>query len=541
MATRWDTPDSLEGKEVWHREQHYQIDGETPDAVLGFFRQSEEHKPLAVIELKGPKVHLDRDRSSGRTAVAQCWDYLVNTPPECRWGIVSNIVSFRLYERASTKRKYEHFTLQSLRDFDVFKQFYVLFHRQGLIDQSLVGPPRAVALLKESTERQWKVGDQLYDLYSSNRAALIAELRFKHNRTEDEAIEMAQRLFDRIIFIAFCKSRRLLPENTVSTAYGVSGFRDVTNPRWQSFKTLFHFIDVGNEKHGIYRYNGGLFQPHAVDDLELPDEPWTTVFRAISKYDFAGEVNLEVLGHLFERSITELEKAKEWGLFGDKEKAERYASMPQSAKRKQLGAYYTPPQLTSRIVQYTVEELIAERFAAAAVEFGVSEKEAGRGMAPDDAEYWRRCLAILRNLKIVDPACGSGAFLFQAYDVLEGRYHEVIGHLDQLGDPKAEKLAEQIPTFILRENLYGVDLSPEAVEITQLALWIRSASPGQLLEKLSENIVHGNSLVHDPAVHPAGFDWRERFPEVLFPSPSGRGQELEGGQGEGRREPGSIA
>ena len=150
-----------------------------------------------------------------------------------------------------------------------------------------------------------------------------------------------------------------------------------------------------------------------------------------------------------------------------------------------------------------------------AVEFGISEKEARRGMAPEDAAYWRRCLAILRNLKIVDPACGSGAFLFQAYDVLEARYHEVIGHLAQLGEADAKKLAGQVPTFILQENLYGVDLSPEAVEITQLALWIRSASPGQLLAKLSENIVHGNSLVHDPEVDPAGFDWRERFPDVF--------------------------
>ena len=247
-----------------------------------------------------------------------------------------------------------------------------------------------------------------------------------------------------------------------------------------------------------------------------PTTPWTTFFNAISTYDFADEVNLDVLGHLFERSITELEKLKESGLFGDAEKASRYAAMPQSAKRKQLGIYYTPPELTGRIVQYTVEELIAQRFAAAAVEFGVSEKEAQSGHGPrrrrstgGDAS------AILRNLKIVDPACGSGAFLFQAYDVLEARYNEVIGHLDQLGEADAKKLAEQIPTFILQENLYGVDLSPEAVEITQLALWIRSASPGQLLAKLSENIVHGNSLVHDPAVHPAGFDWRERFPDVF--------------------------
>src|SRR5208282_3010980 len=66
-----------------------------------------------------------------------------------------------------------------------------------------------------------------------------------------------------------------------------------------------------------------------------------------------------------------------------------------------------------------------------------------------------------------------------------------------------------------KENLYGVDLSPEAVEITQLALWIRSASPGQLLAKLSDNIVHGNSLVHDAKVHAAGFNWRERFKDVF--------------------------
>ncbi len=48
-----------------------------------------------------------------------------------------------------------------------------------------------------------------------------------------------------------------------------------------------------------------------------------------------------------------------------------------------------------------------------------------------------------------------------------------------------------------------------------MRLWIRSASPGQLLAKLSENIVHGNSLVHDPEIEPAGFNWRERFPDVF--------------------------
>lgn len=530
-----DYPGPADGLETWHRIQHHIIAGETPDAVLGHFRLLEAPQPLAVIELKGPRVHLDRDRSGGRTAVDQCWDYLLNTPPTCRWGVVSNIISFRLYERDSTKRAYEHFTLQSLRDFDTFKQFYVLFHRQGLISESYLNGPRAVALLKKSVERQREVGDKLYQDYSTRRSELIAHLHFKQKHPLDEAIEMAQRLFDRIMFIAFCEDRHLLPATTIPRAYSVAGFRAVTNPRWRSFKDLFRFINEGSEHDGIPKYNGGLFAPHAVDDLELPDLPWTKFFHTISGYDFADEVNLDVLGHLFERSITELEKLKQVGVFGDAEKSERYASMPQSVKRKQLGIYYTSSELTSRIAQYTVEELIAERFAAAAVEFGLTPADAKKGKTPDDPSYWRRCLEILRSLKIVDPACGSGAFLFQAYNVLELRYHEVIGHLEQEkwaatpwpahSGPKKKQngavsekrptLVDQIPAFILQENLYGVDLSAEAVEITQLALWIRSATPGQTLATLSENIVHGNSLVHDPDVHPDGFVWRERFPAVF--------------------------
>ncbi len=508
-----------EGADLWHLDREHRIAGKPVDGILGFFRDNEPKDLRAVIELKGPAVHLDRDRSDGRTAVDQCWDYLVNTSTKCRWGIVSNMVSFRLYERDSTKRAYEHFTLQELRDPNVFRQFYVLFRRQGLVDKWLGSDPHAAALLKESRDKQREVGEKLYDAYSEHRTNLISYLHFETEQKYpiDEAIEMAQRLFDRIIFIAFCEDRKLLADHSIRRAYEeLPGFYAVTNPRWQNFKNLFRFIDEGNETHKIPKYNGGLFAKHPVDDLELPDKPWTNFFKAIGGYDFADEVNLDVLGHLFERSITELEKLKESGLFGgDKQKAQEFAQMPQSAKRKQLGIYYTPPELTSRIVQYTVEELIQQRFAAAAVNYGINEEDAARGIMPDDAGFWRDCLGILRRLKIVDPACGSGAFLFQAYDVLELRYNEVIGQLRRAGEPDAEELASEIPRFILQENLYGVDLSPEAVEITQLALWIRSADREQTLAKLSENIVHGNSLVHDPEVHPAGFDWRERFPEVF--------------------------
>ncbi len=525
-----------EGAGKWTLEQHHSLAGQEPDAILGHFQPNRPREPIAVIELKGPRVHPDRDRSNGRTAVQQCWDYLNSTPPTCRWGIVSNIVSFRLYERNSSPRRFEHFTLQSLRDRNTFCRFYFMLESRGLIESVADQPTRTANLLAQTNDRQRKIGNVLYETYAKNRLDLIRYLHFDLCHPQDQAIEMAQRLFDRVIFIAFCEDRQLLKPKTIERAYkDLPGFSAATNPRWQNFKSLFHFINVGDEEHDIPRYNGGLFSNHAVDDLDLPDEPWTDFFNTLGTFDFADEVNLDVLGHLFEQSITELEKIKESGVFGgNEEKARAFAEMPQATKRKRLGIYYTPPELTLRIVQYTVDELIEQRFVEAATRHGLPEDQARRGEVPDDAAYWAHCLAILKELKIVDPACGSGAFLFQAYEVLEHRYDQVIGFMQRLGAKNTDELRRHVPQFILNHNLYGVDLSPEAVEITQLALWIRSATPGQTLETLSHNIVHGNSLVHtqDPNAggHPHGFDWHQRFPEVFDRTSEGR-DTSEGGGG----------
>ena len=100
-------------------------------------------------------------------------------------------------------------------------------------------------------------------------------------------------------------------------------------------------------------YNGKLFEPDKlVDDLQLEDEPWTNFFPSMGKYDFRdeGEVNVEVLGNLFERSITELKKRRTVGLFGKQAERVTAVVMPKSAERKRFGIYYTPPELTRFIV-----------------------------------------------------------------------------------------------------------------------------------------------------------------------------------------------
>ncbi|MEL7238750.1 MAG: hypothetical protein AAGK78_07795, partial [Planctomycetota bacterium] len=275
--------------DTWSLEQHRTVGSRVPDAILGKLQRDNLAGLRAVVELKGAKVHLDRDRSNGRTAVDQCWDYLIDTPRHCRWGIVSNFVSFRLYERDSTKRRYEHFSLQSLRDKDTFYRFYALFHYAGLVEGPVRSKPRTQELFRKTSERQRTVGDELYQLYSQRRIYLIRELHIERGIGLAQAIEHTQRLFDRIIFIAFCEDRDLLPKNTLAKTYRRGEGRAVENPRWSAYVDLFKMVDQGWPREDIPPYNGGLFKHGELDLLDLPDEPLTSFFKALGGYDFADE------------------------------------------------------------------------------------------------------------------------------------------------------------------------------------------------------------------------------------------------------------
>ncbi len=494
-----------ESPENYNREKNPTVPGAgTADAALGHFISGKNVPPSVIIELKGASADLDHDKFDGRTPVQQCWDYL-NQLPETQWGIVSNYITIRLYHKGSPARAYEEFAVDEFRDPDRLRQFYFIFERQGLIGDRAGGAPRVSKLLHRSQNQQREVGDKLYTYYAQQRDALIAELMEKKSFSQDHAIHAAQRLLDRVIFMAFCEDRGLLPEKLIENTWKAAApLARVTNPRWQAFLDAFHAIDKGHASLDLATgYNGGLFKhDDLVDNLDLEDR-WAGVFKKIGEYDFRedGEISVEVLGHIFERSITELEKLRVVGLFG-KQTDKAVAEMPKSAERKRFGIYYTPPQFTRLIVEETLGKLIAERVES----------------LPDI----RQRIGALRKLKIVDPACGSGAFLIAAYERLEDAYEEIARQLRvDLHIQEALNLTNAYPDYILSGNLYGVDLSAEAVEITQLALWIRSARKGRTLADLSNNIRRGNSLIRDKSIHPEAFDWHTAFPNVFPPSAPG--------------------
>ncbi|HEX42723.1 MAG TPA: hypothetical protein ENN81_11795, partial [Phycisphaerales bacterium] len=506
-----------EGQERWNLKPKYSVNGGQADAAIGLFGTSGGNGPRAVIELKGPRTNVDRDKFNGRTAVQQCWDYL-NALPPCPWGIVCNYVSFRIYHRNQTPNIYELFTLADLRNEEIFQQFYCLLQRDGVLPSAMGQAPRMDALLEASLERQRQVGDELYDYYDFNRIRLIQHLCGKpHNQPLDEAIRIAQKLIDRIVFVAFCEDRELLPDKSLRRAWeGIPPFSRVTNPRWQNYVDLFRSIETGNPKRGIAPYNGGLFKADpAVDDLELDDD-WTDFFKVVGEYDFRHEVNVDVLGHLFEKSIKDIERIRLGGLFETALDERTGPKMKKSAERKRGGVYYTPPEFTSFICEQTVGRVADERLGAVAEAHGLA------GPCPDaidDRKTARRfveaAVAALRDIKVVDPACGSGAFLIQAYDVLEQKYLDVARLLRPYDRDGADEVAAARADYILHDNLFGVDLSQEAVEITQLALWLRSAHKGRTLADLSNNILCRNSLVSDAAVDRRAMDWKGTFAAVF--------------------------
>jgi len=558
--------------EAWQLEHKFAVTGVgTADAALAEFPAATV--PAAVVELKDSLTDLDRNRSNGRTAVQQCWDYM-NALPGCSWGIVSNFKTIRLYHHEKGTLSYEEFSLQELRERKRFNEFYYLFERGGLLRSRIGQQPRAAELLKQTTERQRTVGDALYSSYQQQRSRLIEHLMHKHGKDFDSAIRIAQKLLDRVIFIAFCEDRDLLKENCLERAWrDLPAFTQATNPRWHNFRALFGQVDSGGTNAGIEEgYNGNLFKHDPeLDDLEL-DDVWTDGLKNIGTFDFSEEVNVEVLGHLFERSITELEKLRVGGLFalkaaangngnGSPKPAKRKAKnaaknevralpsaiessapspstgedrgegeepavlagdaptskMPKSAQRKKFGIYYTPAAFTALIVERTVEALIKERFAALAKKHKVDPESREDQDPAKRLAYWMACLEELKTITVCDPACGSGAFLIRAYDALDAHYKTIVHGLAGAGmaEKDVEKLEEEIPDLILDRNLYGVDYSEQAVEITQLALWIRSARVGHKLSDLSKHIVCGNSLVSDPAVDPKAVDWPKTFPHIF--------------------------
>ncbi|MEJ7927424.1 DNA methyltransferase [Sphingobium sp. AN641] len=321
-----------------------------------------------------------------------------------------------------------------------------------------------------------------------------------------------------MLFIAFAEDNGLLPDDSLLNAFQ---HRDPYNPKpvWRTFLGLFNAIDRGNDQLRIPRYNGGLFQPNAtIDALAVPDHICEG-FKRLAEYDFASEISVTVLGHIFEQSIADVEQLQAEAL--GEAPVERKSSGT-SGRRKRDGVVYTPDYVARFIVDQTLgthcKEIFAEVLGRYAAKGTKADDEAiAWKSAKAERQAWAEYRDRLTALRIVDPACGSGVFLIMAFDYLKAELQQVNTKLAELsGTGMAGDLLDP-DSEILTHNLFGVDVNSESVEIAKLSLWIKTARRGKVLDSLDANLRVGDSLIEDAsfAYRSHGFEWKTAFPDIF--------------------------
>jgi hypothetical protein len=566
------------------------------DIALGYFPKSKASPiPQVLGEFKDDRSGLDtpqKGRKNDRSPVQQCFDYLREARSGLKstvlptWGIVTDMNEFRLYIYGN-RTEYQRFFIDeapggkiSLVDdseaaaFERFL-FYRMFHRQWLLSD--IGKSKLQQLLDGQLVYEQSLENDFYAEYHAYREAVFQALQ-EHNpsyRSNEELfklVKFTQQFLDRIIFVLYCEDmgqmldfppnilRDILIEVSSSRFYDPNG-----GEAWFRIKELFRAMGEGLPfgGHAINRFNGGLFaddaemnalhfpnalfcvQGQAESEARILEHPKTLLYFS-AKYNFgedeSGEgrsLSLTAMGRIFEQSITDLEVMEAH--------AQGRESLVELTKRKRDGVYYTPEWVT----RYIVENTIGSRLAEIRKELGfdaftgitdeqIAEHHADKRKHKVVAKYadaLYRYSERLNAFKVVDPACGSGAFLVQAFRYLYEQRKWVAQERRRVDAEASLFDVDATIRDILSENIYGVDINAESVEITKLTLWLNTAAKDKPLTKLDDNIRCGNSLVGTDFYAQLGidegsfpelkkervnpFDWHSAFPEVFERESSG--------------------
>jgi len=425
-----------------------------------------------------------------------------------------HVIDCRYLANIDTALQYalQKYTYEELADPEKFRWLYYLLSRPAVIGGSIgryaetlpkpKGRPGQKAFLPVAYKA---IDDRLLETLDELRSDLARSLKNRNPQLESgELTELTQRILDRLVFIRFLEDKLIEP-NPIIPTLGRSGGRSA----WDDFLATSRRLD------GIY--NGIVFRRHALLDdpaaLVIDDKHFTDLLDGFdfhkSKYLF-NEIPLYILGSIYERFLGNVIVAT----------TKRATLEPKPEVRKAGGVYYTPKYVADYIVGNTVGKLIA-------------------GKTP----------AEIAKMRFADIACGAGSFLLAVYDCL--LKYVTCWYIEHSSKAPKEAIVKRDGAIrlslteksrILLENIFGVDISPQAVEVAQLALYLKlledetTASARQytlefnrpLLPPLGDNIKCGNSLIaHDfydtsqlalvdldttRRVRP--FDWNAEFPTV---------------------------
>lgn len=433
---------------------------------------TEAKKP--AVELKHPDNYFQTIRYgwNANTPVAVLTDFEQLHIIDCRYKPDIRYV----FNGQHKEYRYTDYT-----DKEKFAEIYWLFSREAVLDNSLqkyaeaLPKPKGKAVQKTLFKGGYQAIDDSFLEYIDNIREELAKAFKKNDESlgSEALTEAVTRTVDRLVFIRFLEDKLIEPNNHVSE------WRS-----WNDFIADCRKLDV--------KYNGVVFKEHMLLDKKgfagAEEKMFLDICSDISNlnspYDF-NYIPIHILGSIYERFLGKVVVATE--------KRARIEEKPEV--RKAGGVYYTPKYIVDYIVANTVGKII-------------------EGKTPKQID----------ELRFADIACGSGSFLIGVYDCLldyHKKYYteklkgktELDGRSEDFGNTEYRDgqwaLTLKRKQEILLNNIYGVDIDRQAVEVTQLSLFLKmledetltstqvrqGALFSKVLPDLSKNIICGNSLI----------------------------------------------
>lgn len=484
-----------------------------------------EAKGAATQDLFAPQ-HRKKEHS---TPIKQLWDYMGGTD-SLKYGICTNYRHFVLLTKKLGYSKYHMFDFVSINDDPgALKEFVSVFSKRR-IEAGFIEKIQA-----ESQNEEKELTEEFYQLYGQTRLMLIKEFQATGGIVKNDAVRHAQTFLNRLIFVFFAEDYKLVDDGDMfssNVCQIIQGRLGKTTKRVWSYLTdeLFVYFEKGSDDPSVSEFNGGLFKNQLPREICFYDKRDAGFFKEVeqkiprpktvswefkkhieaavkgqknlnpvvknllmlSSYDFESQIRVNILGHIFENSILELER-----LMHPDQKVSHNGS-----QRKREGVFYTPESVSKYICRNTIIPYLSKS--------GTSDVHALIGEYADDLPALEQRL---RDLRILDPACGSGAFLIEAANTLIEIYEHMQQHKSLNGNFNKNTLEEIVDKArirsVVKNNIYGIDISLQAVEITKLSMFLMTASRNEKLQNLSENFVVGNSVVSTKESR-----WGSAFPKL---------------------------
>jgi len=467
---------------------------------------------LAVADAKSWDVDLDAVGPA-----SQMHDYVLISG--LRWGILTNGRRWRLYHR-DTVHELDTFyevdldNLLKLKDPESLKYFILFFRAESFLPNGFLD-----RVLTQSVEYAQRVGAELKEnVYEALRCLCQGFLGGNAEFSPEDLSTIHQNaliVLYRILFLLYAESERereLLPlsQTDYRERIGLCALkRDVANQRswlaethslWSRLSDLFRLINQGSELLGIYAYNGGLFDPQLHPLLErwqIGDRYLAEALELLACTEVKGRrgfldysaLDVRELGSIYEGLLEHRLVLRGGSLEWEKDRSER----------KKTGSYYTPEYIVQYIVEQTVGPLVDEIQSGLKANLDeLTEKirhargENRKLLSKKKETFLRDARVRVLNLKVLDPAMGSGHFLVSACDYIARRIAELEA---ELTGKETEEVVQALKRTVAERCLYGVDLNPLATELAKLSLWLHTVAKDKPLSFLDHHLRTGNSLI----------------------------------------------